>query len=276
MKGILNLYKERGLTSAAAVAKVRRILGEKYVGHFGTLDPQGTGVLLLGVGKAARLFDYFLGKEKVYEADFAFGYTTDTLDGDGEVVGSADVLPQKPDIVAALPALTGQLLQMPPAYSAKSVGGVRAYDVARRGGVPELKAAPVTVHSFELIEGCHGDACQGDGFFDTCHGDGFFDIACEHGNRTGRKLPERPAGHRIPVGVDLQILRGVRVSRSASDPPSPARDDLTGTLPQIGSGGPARASIPTGIFVTVPNPEPRTPNPEPRTPNPEPRIPHHP
>ena len=151
MKGILNLYKESGVTSAAVIHKARRILGIRAVGHMGTLDPAGTGVLLAGVGKGARLFDFYLKKDKEYEAEFAFGYTTDTLDGDGAVTDTTGVFPSKNQIIKALPHLTGNLAQIPPAYSAKSIGGVRAYSLARRGETPDLKPAPVRVDSFELL-----------------------------------------------------------------------------------------------------------------------------
>ena len=90
MKGVVNLYKPRGWTCRDAVNKVRNLLGVKDVGHMGTLDPQGEGVLLIGVGKGTRLFDAFLKKDKVYEADFAFGYETDTLDGEGKIIGCTD------------------------------------------------------------------------------------------------------------------------------------------------------------------------------------------
>lgn len=152
MKGVINLYKEKGLSSAACVSKARKILRERAIGHMGTLDPQGTGVLLLGVGKGTRLFDYYLGKDKVYEADFEFGYTTDTLDADGSVTDKTDSVPSREEIETALPSFVGEISQLPPVFSAKSVGGVRAYDIARSGGVPELKPSAVKIYSFELVK----------------------------------------------------------------------------------------------------------------------------
>jgi len=152
MKGVLNLYKEAGQTSASAVAKARHILGTKQIGHMGTLDPQGTGVLLLGVGKATRLFDFYLGSDKEYIADFTFGYTTDTLDGDGTITATTTAIPDKQAVLKALNALTGTYGQMPPQYSAKSIGGIRAYDLARQGKVAELNPAQITVYKLELVE----------------------------------------------------------------------------------------------------------------------------
>ncbi|MDR0426644.1 MAG: tRNA pseudouridine(55) synthase TruB [Clostridiales bacterium] len=152
MNGLLNINKPKGMTSADVVHRVRRITGEKRVGHMGTLDPQGTGVLLLGVGRGAKLFDAFLSKDKVYEADFTFGFTTDTLDGEGIVTDRTSVLPSRVQLEKALPGLTGRLNQVPPRYSAKSVGGVRAYKLAREDRAFELSAAAVAVYEFSLLE----------------------------------------------------------------------------------------------------------------------------
>jgi len=152
MKGILNLHKESGMSSASAVAKARRILQTRAIGHMGTLDPQGTGVLLAGVGKATRLFDFYLNKDKEYQADFAFGYTTDTLDPEGAITATTAVIPTKQAIENALAALCGTYPQMPPLYSAKSIGGVRAYELARRGEIPDVKPSTIRVDEFTLIQ----------------------------------------------------------------------------------------------------------------------------
>ncbi|MCL2676027.1 MAG: tRNA pseudouridine(55) synthase TruB [Firmicutes bacterium] len=151
MKGILNLYKPKGMSSAAAVGKARRILGVKTAGHFGTLDPAGEGVLLIGVGRAARLFDFFLKGEKRYEAVFTFGYQTDTLDGEGAVVKVSEIIPTAVDIGDALRSFVGNNMQLPPAYSAKSLNGVRAYTLARRGEEIELKPAAVQIFDAQLL-----------------------------------------------------------------------------------------------------------------------------
>lgn len=152
MNGILNIYKTSGLSSSAVVGKVKHILHTRAVGHMGTLDPIGEGVLLMGVGKGTRLFDHFLNKTKTYEATFKFGYLTDTLDNTGVTTETTDVLPTSQEIIDALPKLVGKLQQIPPAYSAKSVNGVRAYVLARAGKAPELKPAEITVNSFKLLK----------------------------------------------------------------------------------------------------------------------------
>ena len=152
MKGLINLNKPKTWTSRDAVNKVRNALHIKEIGHMGTLDPQGEGVLLIGIGKATRLFDAMLKKDKVYEAEFAFGYETDTLDGDGTVVDRTDNIPSLEQIEKAIPSLQGKVMQMPPAYSAKSVNGVRAYDLARRGVKVELNPSEVEIFSISLKE----------------------------------------------------------------------------------------------------------------------------
>ena len=131
MTGIVNINKPSGISSSQAVGKVRRALGERRIGHMGTLDPMGEGVLLMGVGKCTRLFDLFLGKSKTYEASFKFGLTTDTLDITGRILDETSDIPTMSDIEARLSSFIGRQMQVPPQYSAKSIGGRRAYDLAR-------------------------------------------------------------------------------------------------------------------------------------------------
>lgn len=151
MNGVVNLFKPKGVTSHDCVNAVRRALGTRAVGHMGTLDPQGEGVLLIGVGKSTRLFDYFLLKDKVYEAEFTFGYETDTLDGDGAVTAGGARIPDREELAPALKTLVGTYAQTPPLYSAKSVGGVRAYKLARQGASFTLEPKTVTVYSAEIL-----------------------------------------------------------------------------------------------------------------------------
>ncbi len=151
MNGIINAYKPSGISSAAAVGKIKHALGYGHIGHMGTLDPIGEGVLLVGVGKGARLFDHYLKKSKTYEASFAFGTCTDTLDITGKITGTTGNIPAQSDIALALKRFIGTQEQLPPAYSAKSVGGVRAYELARKGITAELKPSVITVGAFDLL-----------------------------------------------------------------------------------------------------------------------------
>lgn len=117
----------------------------------GTLDPMAEGVLVIGVGKSARLFDYLSGRNKSYIAKFKFGYTTDTLDALGEVVNTTQDIPSVDAVLHAMQSLVGELDQIPPSYSAKHVDGKRAYELARDGKNVELKPVRVTIHDVELI-----------------------------------------------------------------------------------------------------------------------------
>lgn len=148
--GVLLLDKPAGISSHDAVNAARRALGERRIGHTGTLDPFATGLLVLLVGRATRLLPHVAGDPKVYEATIRFGAETDTEDLLGEVVRTAP-LPSRAAIEEAIPALTGEIEQVPPAYSAKRVGGKRAYDLARSGAAVELRPARVRVDRWELL-----------------------------------------------------------------------------------------------------------------------------
>lgn len=150
MTGFLNIAKEEGVSSAFVTNRLKR-LSRTPCGHMGTLDPLASGVLPVGVGNATRLFDYFSGKTKVYIARFRFGATTDTLDREGEVIVGGSI-PTQQEICVALPSLTGELMQVPPKYSAKSVNGKRGYELARAGSDFTLSPKKVTVSRFELLE----------------------------------------------------------------------------------------------------------------------------
>lgn len=150
-EGLLLVDKPAGVTSHDVVNVARRALGEKRIGHAGTLDPFATGLLVLLVGRATRLLPYVSGDPKSYEALIAFGAETDTEDLHGAVVRSAD-LPTADALRTVIPRLTGALDQLPPAYSAKRVGGRRAYDLARAGEAPQLRPVPVRVDGWEVLD----------------------------------------------------------------------------------------------------------------------------
>jgi tRNA pseudouridine55 synthase len=159
MDGIIIIDKPAGLTSHDVVARVRRILRVKRVGHTGTLDPFATGVLVVLVGRATRLAQFMSGALKEYEAVVRFGYATDTGDVTGkpkEVQGPGSKVEGREfwtedEIEAALASLRGEIEQVPPMYSAKKVRGEKLYELARRGEEIERKAARVTIHELEII-----------------------------------------------------------------------------------------------------------------------------
>ncbi len=149
--GVCIVDKPAGWTSHDVVARARRLIGTRRVGHAGTLDPMATGVLVLGVGRATRLLNLITGVDKVYEATIRFGVETDTLDAEGTVTAEHDMPEPEPDAVAAAAAaLTGALLQVPPMVSAIQVGGRRLHELAREGIEVEREARPVVVHRFDL------------------------------------------------------------------------------------------------------------------------------
>lgn len=152
MDGVLVLDKPAGFTSHDAVAKTRRILGLKRIGHLGTLDPLATGVLPLVVGRATRLAQYFRDREKIYEGSMRFGFATDSYDRSGTPT-TPPVEPQitREEVELAFREFTGEFEQMPPPVSAKKVGGVKAYKLARQNKPVELAPVRVQVKEFALL-----------------------------------------------------------------------------------------------------------------------------
>lgn len=154
--GILLVDKPGGITSHDVVARSRRALNTRKIGHAGTLDPMATGLLILGVGPATRLLTYIVGLDKTYAATIRLGVTTDSDDADGvetaraDAAALADATPER--IAAGIAALTGEISQVPSTVSAIKVAGRRAYDLARAGEEVALKAREVTVSRFDLVD----------------------------------------------------------------------------------------------------------------------------
>ena len=151
LSGIINLKKEAGMTSHDAVFKLRKILKEKKIGHGGTLDPDVTGVLPIAVGKATRLIEYMQEEGKIYEGEITLGFSTTTEDASGEVV---EVTPVSPDLSQemvdqAMAAFVGQIVQIPPMYSAVKVDGRKLYEYARAGQEVERPKRTIEISSFE-------------------------------------------------------------------------------------------------------------------------------
>jgi tRNA pseudouridine55 synthase len=149
--GFLNLLKPPGMSSARAVAFVRRRFGGAKAGHAGTLDPEAAGVLPVMIGKAARLFDELQNDTKTYIAEIAFGAATDTQDAQGAVVRAGEYVPAERELRDLFPKLTGEMMQIPPMYSALKQGGKRLYALAREGKTVERNPRRMTLHSLELL-----------------------------------------------------------------------------------------------------------------------------
>lgn len=149
--GWLILDKPQGITSTQAVNKVKRALDAQKAGHGGTLDPLATGILPIALGAATKTVPYVMDGTKLYHFTIRFGEARDTDDAEGAVTETSDVRPTDDEIKAALPAFRGNIMQVPPAFSAIKVEGERAYDLARAGAPPELPPRPAQVNRFELI-----------------------------------------------------------------------------------------------------------------------------
>jgi len=151
MHGLILVDKPRGITSHHVVARVRKILGQQQVGHFGTLDPLATGLLLVAVGRATRLFPCYSKHDKVYSGEMRLGFSTDTYDAQGKPTSEERYgFPDRDTLLEAIKKLTGPLNQVPPPYSAKKVEGKPLYRWARAKKARLPKASPVVVYAFDL------------------------------------------------------------------------------------------------------------------------------
>ena len=152
MNGILLVDKPADWTSHDVVAKLRGVLGERRMGHSGTLDPMATGLLVVFAGRATRAVSFSENHSKCYEARLRLGLTTDTQDTTGTVLETHPVTVGADEVRAALEHFTGELLQLPPMYSALKVNGQKLYDLARQGKTVERKPRAITVYELELLE----------------------------------------------------------------------------------------------------------------------------
>ncbi|CDM67040.1 tRNA pseudouridine(55) synthase TruB [Pyrinomonas methylaliphatogenes] len=206
MDGILVIDKPAGWTSHDVVARARRMLGERRIGHTGTLDPFATGVLVLLVGRATRLAQFLAGAEKEYEAIVRFGYATVTGDLTGAPCEEAKECPMwdEEKIEGAIKSLRGEIEQVPPLYSAKKIGGQKLYELARRG--QKVERRPLRVVIYEL------EALRGDGALLRRNSDGTCDlrvrVRCSAGTYV-RALAE-DLGRRLGIGAHLRALRRTR------------------------------------------------------------------
>ena len=151
MNGIVIIDKPAGWTSQDVVSKLRGALHTKRIGHGGTLDPMATGVLPVFVGRATRGVEFFEHAEKTYEAVLQLGITTDTEDTSGTVLEEKEVSVTEADFLAVLPRFRGEIMQIPPMYSALKVNGKKLYELARAGKEVERQPRPVTIHELTLL-----------------------------------------------------------------------------------------------------------------------------
>lgn len=192
--GILLVDKPAGVSSQDAVTTVRRARGAVRAGHTGTLDPAATGLLVVALGTATRLIRFLPAEPKVYRATITFGSRTDSDDATGEVVAEGP-MPDESAIRDAIPRLTGVIQQMPPSYSARHVGGRRAYAVARTGATPDLAPTVVTVSRWDV------ESFDGTRLIAT--------ITC--GSGTYIRALARDLGHLCGTVAHLESLRRTRI-----------------------------------------------------------------
>jgi tRNA pseudouridine55 synthase len=218
--GILLVDKPGGITSHDVVARARRALGTRKIGHAGTLDPMATGLLVLGVEGATRLLTYIVGLDKTYEATIRLGVATDTDDAEGQVVSVTDAASlDSAAIKAGIDALTGRISQVPSTYSAIKVDGRRAYDLARAGEDVQLKAREVVVSRFEVLAerrlstgsgiagadaGAVGAGAAAPGVIDV-------DVVVDCSSGTYIRSLARDLGAALGVGGHLTALRRTRI-----------------------------------------------------------------
>ncbi|MBI2766431.1 MAG: tRNA pseudouridine(55) synthase TruB [Chloroflexi bacterium] len=193
--GILLIDKPGEWTSHDVVARARRLCGQRRIGHTGTLDPMATGLLVLCLGRATRMVEYLAGHDKRYEGEIALGVVTATDDAEGKVLSRRPIPALDDAVLRALEArFSGQVLQVPPAYSAIKVEGKRAYAVARKGGAPALEARMVVIRRIEL----------------RVLGGERLAISVECGAGTYIRSLARDIGERLGCGAHLAALRRTR------------------------------------------------------------------
>lgn len=193
--GIVNINKSKYVTSRAVVNAVHRVVKPAKAGHAGTLDPMATGVVLVCVGRATRLVTRIQALPKIYRTTFVFGQTSDTDDATGTIESTGAALPSKSDIELLLPSFTGEIEQVPPAFSAVHVDGKRAYKLARRGESVQLTPKTVLVSRFELTS------------FDGAQAE--FEIEC--GSGTYIRSLARDMGRRLGCGGLMSALERSQV-----------------------------------------------------------------
>ncbi|MGH4025573.1 MAG: tRNA pseudouridine(55) synthase TruB [Pseudonocardiaceae bacterium] len=203
--GLVVVDKAAGLTSHDVVARLRRLLGTRRIGHAGTLDPMATGVLVCGVQRATKLLGHLPLEPKTYQGTVRLGESTSTDDAQGEHTGGADPSGcDEPAILAGIDALTGAIEQVPSAVSAVKVDGRRAYALARAGRPAQLAARPVTVSRFELLALRRVTTDRGDQVIDL-------EVLVECSGGTYIRALARDLGATLGVGGHLTALRRLGV-----------------------------------------------------------------
>lgn len=230
LSGILLVDKPEGWTSHDVVGRLRRLTGQRRIGHSGTLDPMATGLLVVFLGRATRAVEFAEGHDKAYTALLRPGLVTDTLDTTGTVLESTGLRPTREELEAVLPAFRGEIEQLPPMYSALKHQGKKLYEIARAGGRVERKPRPVTIYRLE----CTGER----------GGDFVLEVECSKGTYI-RSLCD-DIGRALGCGA---CMSGLRRTRSGG---FDAADALT--LEEIERRGPENCLLPVdALFAGLPD-----------------------
>jgi tRNA pseudouridine55 synthase len=197
LNGVMVVDKPAEWTSHDVVAKARRLLGERSIGHLGTLDPMATGVLPLVLGRMTRLCQFYSSSEKIYEGTIRLGVATDTYDADGERVGLAQTVQVTlEEIIDCASAFQGLIQQIPPPFSAKKINGVPAYKLARKKQEVDLKAVEVEIKEF-TVSGFEGDLIE---------------FRCRVSSGTYVRSLAHELGQKLGIGAHLASLRRTAVA----------------------------------------------------------------
>ncbi|MDU7067705.1 MAG: tRNA pseudouridine(55) synthase TruB [Clostridium perfringens] len=196
MNGVINIYKNTGVTSFDVVAMVRRVAKMKKVGHTGTLDPAASGVLPVCLGKATKIIDYIMENKKVYRVNLKLGMVTDTYDLEGEVLREEDASHiTKDEILNCINSFVGTIDQVPPMYSALKQNGVRLYELARQGIEVHREARKITIYSIENIKIESNDNIQ-------------MDVCCSKGTYIRSLCYD--IGEKLNVGATMTALERIQ------------------------------------------------------------------
>ena len=196
MNGVINIYKNTGMTSFDVVAMVRRVAKMKKVGHTGTLDPAASGVLPVCLGKATKIIDYIMENKKVYRVNLKLGMVTDTYDLEGEVLREEDASHiTKDEILNCINSFVGTIDQVPPMYSALKQNGVRLYQLARQGIEVHREARKITIYSIENIKIESNDNIQ-------------MDVCCSKGTYIRSLCYD--IGEKLNVGATMTALERIQ------------------------------------------------------------------
>ncbi len=152
LNGWLNIDKPVGISSTQLTNKIKYLLNPKKIGHAGTLDPAASGILPLALGEATKTIEYMQDAKKAYQFTVKFGETTDSLDSEGKITETGRKLPALGELKKVLPQFIGKIKQTPPAFSAIKINGERAYDLARKGIVPDIKEREIEIYSLKLLD----------------------------------------------------------------------------------------------------------------------------